>query len=294
MREEQSMRTTAFTARSPSDRWPFAVNDAHVKRVMPESLITFNTRLSPDPKVGPTRAETAESIAQLRLLAEAAGAPQRRLQAAYNNYREERDRDLIHTVLHCGSGADQAVTALTAALAGPLDPLPLFRRRTPPARIGQRAWAHAVYAVAAEALICQAAADWCRLGAQRARAYRIATHARVSAARQLHTRHRRAMVAIDDQGVTAQIAQLRQAEANVDRALSDLRGAIYGGGSPQPADVGRAGERTLTEELQGLSARAWALRQRMAQHSSFHAWQAETESPSEPSWPSPPRAGRRS
>lgn len=252
--------------------YPYHVQHGELERRMPAALVGYEHTLPGESPRGPAAGEALYWLYRLQALRARARTPERRLQAAYSEHKNERDRDLIHHLLDCGSGAHQAVHVLKAEIQRAV---PIRRpgrlRRSPQSaeqRIGLLAWAHAVCTVRAETAICATAAD--RLaGADTARA-----------------EHERAILLLADAQRTAdwfkengrgakdglaelELAREREAKAARRRAALTANG--------RAKDVGTAGERYLALELRQVADTAAELFTEMAAQEEWRQWRNAAE-----------------
>jgi hypothetical protein len=86
---------------------------------------------------------------KLGTLAAEAGQTEALLQGAYGTWREERDHDLIHQMLHLGTGAAFAARVLARAADHGR------HRGRDDTRVGRKEWRLAIAATRAEAALCQ-------------------------------------------------------------------------------------------------------------------------------------------
>ena len=134
----------------------FEPNDLDVTKLIPAELRTRAAWLDGETPTGPTVSEATYLLWRVQELRRIAAAPESWLHTAYYMRGGERDRGLVHVVLHCGAGSSQAERVLAAAIAAvPTTPKKRLLRGASVAepRVGALAYAHATLAVRAEAEI---------------------------------------------------------------------------------------------------------------------------------------------
>ena len=252
-------------------RWgALEVKDWEVKDLIPPCLQarSWSARppvsIEPD-VVGPPAGQVRALVAELRALR----LPVRNLwwlQEAYLRWRIGHDNDALHSVLHQGAGLDQAIAVLVEAAGS-----------TPASTtIAASVWAHAIYAINAEATIAAGVAE-------------------------------RATILIED-AEQQQIAAQHLREATVEVLMRERHRSRRGEAAPNlqppswPApestsppvrrardDPGAAFERVLLVQCEATIETMTARAAEMSAHPSFAAWLQAN--PSDPDRPHPVLTG---
>lgn len=167
------------------------------------------------------------------------------LQETYARWHDERDRDLLHLTLHLGQGVGQAARALEAQST------PCEGSRGCVGRVG---WAHAVYAVNAEAVMCLRVSTFLARAVDRARRYKRLQILVAEAQEGVRRAGER-----DESFQAKKTRDLGQREAELAEAAEALDGYYRHGGTPPIDSVDTAGERIIAMQCR-RAAREMAAR----------------------------------
>lgn len=256
---------------------PFAIHDLDVRALVPPELQhPREYTLEGEEHDGPELVRARARMLDLERLAGEHANLDRLLEQSWNRWRAERDRDLMHLIVHLGQGAAQAARALRASAT------------TSAARkhghIGRLAWVHATYAVAAEARLCAGAQDHLSQTLTRAQEFHDAEAAAFNAtARVEHARsHSQPAETLKD------LEQTRDRLVDQREQARLVYGKDYGyGGASRPESVGTAGERLLIAHVQRLGERAAVLAEDMIAENAFARWRQDHPDVAA-RWPLPP------
>ncbi|MFB8236310.1 helix-turn-helix domain-containing protein [Kitasatospora purpeofusca] len=241
----------------------FTVADRDLEPLLPAHLAAENVQGGRSEPDGPLLSDALRHLYEIQRLLRDARRPEERLQQTYEQFRSERDRDLIHQMLQVGVGAGQAATALARAIDTASASAAKGRGKRDPQdepRLTRNLWAHVVCCLRAEEAIC------------RDRVERM--HQALDAAR----RREQAVNRLQDAELLARVGNRTADDPHVARARTELdqatrRCAVLsrnGGAS----GVGLAGERYLAVELGELADRARALFCELAGEPAFGRWRS--------------------
>lgn len=186
------------------------------------------------------------------------------LHEAWDRWRYERDRDLVHRASRLGPGARTARNVLIHSA--------YTAQRAGHTRVGQRHWALAVFALHAEVqLLRTCLLDWCATG-MRLMDQRTDQNTRLVAA----------LSALDDsdqvdRGHLASDSDraallVRVRECRTDLAHTDHELESYYTGVGRRDDIGRAGERLIVTGLERVTGNLEQQVIEMAAHPAFETW----------------------
>ncbi len=243
-----------------------SIHDHRVQQLVPVELQTRGLTadlVRRDAFDGPDLARARTHVLRLeRMLGRVWFEPT--LQSTYGRWHDERDRDLIHLTLHLGQGTSQAARALRAMCTA---------REAAHDRVGRTTWAHATFAVNADAVLCRTTAERLfeavdvgrRLSA--AAQELDAVQRRVSRPSVLDETGLPGLAERDHAVLTAAQEELESATAAVQPGRHYLHG-----GTPPMTSIGQAGERLLAVQVQALSVELCGVVRDMSAEPSFQAW----------------------
>lgn len=246
---------------------PYYIGDLRVQQLVPAELQTRNPlemmNLPGEVYDGPELIAARALVS--RLVAGGGVRYWNGLQQTYARWGDERDRDLIHLTLHLGWGAQQAINVLRADTNA--------RAAATRAASGRKTWAHAVYAVDAEAHMCLRLSEFLAEAVNRARRLKKAQREVAESVTWLQRiqegqEPRKPLATMVTNKVTEHEAELEEAKLAMD-------GYYRHGGTPRMDSVDCAGERLMVVQLRAAAAKMSTLAHEMAAHPSFLQWQRD-------------------
>ena len=205
--------------------------------------------LSKEPAVydGPSPEECRALVLELGRIKAEAVKLENALQVSYSRWKTDRDRDLIHVVLHAGEGSAYAAGRLLKASLG--------QAANETAAISQIEWARAVYGTWAEALTCRKILNYLENELDTRAKWESAQHTVKAAAEWAELGQSSPEWQQRSEAAVVEINKIK-------KRFSDIE------------VVGLAGERLLAVAAQEVYEQAHKTAVRMASHPSFLDWKA--------------------